>query len=421
MSWNTEPCDKGIKYWRRNKPAVSQKNKSDDTNLENIPISPTSNFLDQIEDFVGVASRNIRSQWCTHYAFVSLTRQPIHWKLHGQFYTEIQEHSPRFILRNSPRILRRKDVRGLSWWHPLRRDPTTYPQHSCSHERFLTLYRPIPKIKRLVKFSYDKKSTYFVTERKRPGLSANDDEICSSAGQMSSFASKSDRIYRRFILSSFFSKGWGDVRVYERLLEARKLISDRTKCSDLISPHYPIELTKSWTKDACHIADGHFTSPLAHHFPGLLPKESEKAYFQVIIPKKWPQQGRKPLCLHLAGTGDHHFWRRRNLMAKPLAKEYGIASVLLENPFYGMRKPNNQVRSSLRHVVDLFIMGAALILESLVLLHWCDRQEYGPLGITGISMGGHMASLACTAWPKPLAIVPCLSWSTASCVFTQVD
>lgn len=238
---------------------------------------------------------------------------------------------------------------------------------------------------------------------------------------MSSFASKSDRIYRRFILSSFFSKGWGDVRVYERLLEARKLISDRTKCSDLISPHYPIELTKSWTKDACHIADGHFTSPLAHHFPGLLPKESEKAYFQVIIPKKWPQQGRKPLCLHLAGTGDHHFWRRRNLMAKPLAKEYGIASVLLENPFYGMRKPNNQVRSSLRHVVDLFIMGAALILESLVLLHWCDRQEYGPLGITGISMGGHMASLACTAWPKPLAIVPCLSWSTASCVFTQVD
>lgn len=234
------------------------------------------------------------------------------------------------------------------------------------------------------------------------------------------FVSKSDIIYRRLILTSFFSKGWGDINVYKRLLEARKTVMNRTKCSNLIPPHYPVELNKSWTKESCYIAEGHFTSPLAKYFPGLLPKESEKAHFQVIIPKKWPQNGRKPACLHLAGTGDHHFWRRRHLMAKPLAKEHGIASVLLENPFYGVRKPKNQLRSSLLHVADLLIMGTALILESLVLLHWCERQGYGPLGITGISMGGHMASLACTAWPKPLAIVPCLSWSTASCVFTEV-
>ena len=235
------------------------------------------------------------------------------------------------------------------------------------------------------------------------------------------FASKSDIIYRRLILSSFFSKGWGNVKVYERLLEARKVVSDRTKVNALIPSDYPVELTKSWTKDACYIAEGHFVSPLAEFFPGLLPKESENAHFQIIVPKKWPKKGRKPLCLHLAGTGDHYFWRRRNLMAKPLVKEHGIASILLENPFYGLRKPNKQVRSSLRHVADLFVMGAALILESHVLLHWGRRQGYAPLGITGISMGGHMASLACTAWPEPLAIVPCLSWSTASSVFTQVD
>ena len=30
-----------------------------------------------------------------------------------------------------------------------------------------------------------------------------------------------------------------------------------------------------------------------------------------------------------------------------------------------------------------------------------------------------MASLAATSWPKPLVLVPCLSWSTASSVFTQ--
>lgn len=32
-----------------------------------------------------------------------------------------------------------------------------------------------------------------------------------------------------------------------------------------------------------------------------------------------------------------------------------------------------------------------------------------------------MASLAATNWPKPLVLVPCLSWSTASAVFTKVE
>ncbi|XP_068023679.1 protein ABHD18 isoform X1 [Melanerpes formicivorus] len=63
-------------------------------------------------------------------------------------------------------------------------------------------------------------------------------------------------------------------------------------------------------------------------------------------------------------------------------------------------------------------MGGALVLESAALLHWLEREGYGPLGMTGISMGGHMASLAVTNWPKPLPLIPCLSWSTASAVFT---
>lgn len=64
-------------------------------------------------------------------------------------------------------------------------------------------------------------------------------------------------------------------------------------------------------------------------------------------------------------------------------------------------------------------MGGCLILESLVLFHFCERNGFGPLGVSGLSMGGHMASLAATNWPKPLVVVPCLSWSTAAAVFTQ--
>ena len=80
-------------------------------------------------------------------------------------------------------------------------------------------------------------------------------------------------------------------------------------------------------------------------------------------------------------------------MAKPLIKEYGIGSIILENPFYGVRKPAEQVRSSLNNVSDIFIMGGCLILESLALFNWAERMGFGPLCVTGISMGGHVSSL----------------------------
>jgi hypothetical protein len=64
-------------------------------------------------------------------------------------------------------------------------------------------------------------------------------------------------------------------------------------------------------------------------------------------------------------------------------------------------------------------MGGALILESIALLRWLENEGYGPFCLHGISMGGHMASLAATNWPKPIAVAPCLSWTTASDVFTR--
>jgi hypothetical protein len=46
--------------------------------------------------------------------------------------------------------------------------------------------------------------------------------------------------------------------------------------------------------------------------------------------------------------------------------------------------------SCLHNVSDIFVMGGCLILESLVLFHWCERNGLGPLGVTGVSMGGHV-------------------------------
>ncbi|XP_053995906.1 protein ABHD18 isoform X4 [Hylaeus anthracinus] len=203
------------------------------------------------------------------------------------------------------------------------------------------------------------------------------------------------------------------------IFEFRKVMANREACYNLIPCDYPIDITKDEEWSDCHIIEGCFESPFHKHLPGIMPNETITAHFQLVLPRKWYSHKTKPICLHLAGTGDHFFWRRRNLIAKPLLKESGIASLLLENPFYGLRKPQNQIRSSLHNVCDIFIMGGCLIMESIVLLNWCEQQGFGPLGLTGLSMGGHMASLAATNWPKPIPLVPCLSWSTASPVFTQ--
>jgi Alpha/beta hydrolase domain containing 18 len=77
-------------------------------------------------------------------------------------------------------------------------------------------------------------------------------------------------------------------------------------------------------------------------------------------------------------------------MAKPLLRE-DIGAIILENPYYGLRKPRYQIRSSLHNVSDIFIMGGCLILECIALLHWCESMGFGPLGVSGLSMGGHVS------------------------------
>uniref|UniRef100_A0A1A7YHB4 Chromosome 4 open reading frame 29 n=2 Tax=Iconisemion striatum TaxID=60296 RepID=A0A1A7YHB4_9TELE len=228
--------------------------------------------------------------------------------------------------------------------------------------------------------------------------------------------SRLDVFYRQLLLTKLFIGGWGKPEDLKRIFEFRKIIGDREKCKSLVPEDYPVYINKTEELADCHIHDGYFISPLEHLVPGILPPEAVKARFQFIVPKRW--QKNRPVCIQLAGTGDHFFWRRRTLMARPMIKEAGMGSLLLENPYYGYRKPKDQLRSCLKNVSDLFVMGGALILESTVLLRWLEREGYWPLGMTGISMGGYMASLAVTNWPKPIPLIPCLSWSTASSVFT---
>lgn len=236
--------------------------------------------------------------------------------------------------------------------------------------------------------------------------------------------SKIDQFYRRLILTKFYTQGWGKPEDLKTIFKLNQILSNRHECAKLVPACYPVTIDKEMKHDNCKVLRGHFVTPLMNLAPSLVPAKSRTARFEMVLSLDSCNESSstnnvmKAACIHMAGTGDHGFNRRRELMAKPLLSA-GISSVLLENPFYGSRKPSNQFRSSLLHVNDLFVMGACLILEAQVLLHWLKSQGYELLGLTGISMGGHMASLAATNWPEPIALIPCMSWTSSSVVWTE--
>lgn len=55
----------------------------------------------------------------------------------------------------------------------------------------------------------------------------------------------------------------------------------------------------------CTILEGKFLTPFEIYLPGLVPQIAQDAHFQIILPLKWRDEAFKPMCVHLAGTGDH--------------------------------------------------------------------------------------------------------------------
>jgi len=234
--------------------------------------------------------------------------------------------------------------------------------------------------------------------------------------------SRLDHVYRSLLLTKFFTRGWGHPEALKKIIKFRKILGDREKAQTVLPKPSEVKvvLTKEERTKDVTLIDGHFTSPLAIHHPELCPSPVADAHFQAVLPRSWERNvSLKPMVLQFAGTGDHFYWRRRRLMALPMAAERGVGSLILENPYYGLRKPKGQLRSSLHYVSDLFVMGACLIMEAQVLLNWAEKEGCWPLACHGISMGGHMASLAASAWPKPIALVPCLAWTSGSVTFCQ--
>jgi dienelactone hydrolase len=119
----------------------------------------------------------------------------------------------------------------------------------------------------------------------------------------------------------------------------------------------------------------------------------------------------------LAASGDQGF-RARAGFAEPLAAA-GVASWLLENPFYGARRPAAQRGSAIRTVSEMLVMALATTREALAILALLRATGVRGIGVAGYSMGGNMAALVAGAAPFPVAAVPAAPSASPAAVFTR--
>lgn len=132
-----------------------------------------------------------------------------------------------------------------------------------------------------------------------------------------------------------------------------------------------------------------------------LPAASRTGRIELWTPS--PRRTPGALCVVLASTGEEGFLRRRPF-AQRLLRE-GIASVLLENPYYGARRPAGQRGPALRTVFDQLAMSTATVDETRALLAWARATGYFP-GVAGYSHGGMMGAFAAALVDFPVVAVP---------------
>ncbi|KAJ6363338.1 hypothetical protein OIU78_003501 [Salix suchowensis] len=228
-----------------------------------------------------------------------------------------------------------------------------------------------------------------------------------------------DHIYGAFMHRTklsplFFSRGWGGskLELLERMIkDLFPEVEGQNRPPTLIQP---IWRTVWETRTAC-LREGVFRTTCDEQLISALPPESHTARVAFLVPKYVPPQ--KTACVvHLAGTGDHTFDRRLRL-GGPLLKQ-NIATMVLESPFYGRRRPMLQRGSKLLCVSDLLLLGRATIEETRSLLHWLDSEGgFGKTGVCGLSMGGVHAAMVGSLHPTPVATLPFLSPHSAVVAF----
>ncbi|XP_039126241.1 protein ABHD18 [Dioscorea cayenensis subsp. rotundata] len=223
-------------------------------------------------------------------------------------------------------------------------------------------------------------------------------------------------VHRTKLSTPFFSRGWGGSKLDMLENMVKQLFPEASGQNWPPNIVRPIWKTVWETKSAC-LREGVFKTPCDERLLSTLSPENHNARVAFLLPKNVPPQ--KMACVvHLAGTGDHTFERRLRL-GGPLVKE-NIATMVLESPFYGLRRPSMQRGAKLLCVSDLLLLGRVTIEEARCLLHWLEIEEgFGKTGICGLSMGGVHAAMVGSLHPTPIATLPFLSPHSAVVAFCE--
>lgn len=217
-----------------------------------------------------------------------------------------------------------------------------------------------------------------------------------------------DRVFTRvrtlFGTLRFFRHGWG-----------HSSSSHNTWLSSVRSGTLPSATAPhiTWTNLPFDLSLGTFHSPSA----SFLPHASTTARV-LYVPALVPHDGPAPVVLHLPATGDHGFLRRFASYAVWLRRR-GVASVILEGPFYGNRRPAGQRGALLDYVHQLPDLGRATIEEGVALLKYLRDRGFERQAVVGVSQGGLHAAMVATLCEGSVPVVMAFAPHSAAPVFTK--
>ena len=183
-----------------------------------------------------------------------------------------------------------------------------------------------------------------------------------------------------------FRDGWGDTGVLDWY------------ASIVREPPAPTSLDVASGEP--RLVEGLVETDLAFESPALhLPAASRIGRARMITTDPPPDR-----LLLLMAAWNEHGYAARSKLARLLAAD-GIATVMLENPFYGERRADPADDRPIATVADFGVMGRAAVVEGMALLAHFRDQGYAT-GVGGFSMGGNIAAFvgSLTAFPTAIAL-----------------
>ncbi|NIR36497.1 MAG: alpha/beta hydrolase family protein [Actinobacteria bacterium] len=184
-----------------------------------------------------------------------------------------------------------------------------------------------------------------------------------------------------------FRDGWGDEDDLEWF---REIAGTEPPIADV-----PITVQPATADGAVVATEIEFDSPIAER----LPERARRARARILTTR----EGTQRVVVLMAAWNDHDYRTRMTLAELLLSRGIGVA--MLENPFYGSRRPVVDDPQPMRDVATFGLMGRATVLEGRVLAKHLHDVGH-TVGISGFSMGGNMAAFVASMVPFAVASAP---------------